>query len=190
VDARAPQQQWWSCPGTVELGDNVTGTWWASDSGSGLATASTGTLTFDTSRVGTFTVAAPVARDRVGQSAAPAECTYRVVYDFSWRAPFDEDETNEVDAGNIVPVRFSLVGDHGLAVLDGEPQLVPSSDCSWWRNRITETVPASTPNLAYSAVGDRYTWVLRSNASWRGDCRELVLRLNDGTEQRLLIRFR
>lgn len=193
VDATAPTQSL-SCPATVLLDAAATGSWTAADVGSGLAGPASGTIPLDASSVGPHTATAPSVRDRVGHTAPAATCSYTVIYDWSgFLAPTDEEPTvNDVRSGDAFPVRFALAGDRGLGVLAVPPVtvLLPAASCKFNKDKAEEVVPAATPDFAYDAVTGLYTWVLRSDRSMKGDCRELVVTLADGTEHRALFHFK
>jgi probable HAF family extracellular repeat protein len=97
---------------------------------------------------------------------------------------------NEVKVGKAVPVRFSLGGDYGLDVFEvGYPQArtVPC-DTTAAAHRVEETVNAKSSGLIFDLVTQRYTYLWKTERSWVGSCRELVLRLDDGQER--LVRLR
>jgi hypothetical protein len=50
-------------------------------------------------------------------------------------------------------------------------------------------VNASSSSLAYKRTLKEYVYTWATNRAWRGTCRELVLKLSDGTEHRALFRF-
>ena len=54
-------------------------------------------------------------------------------------------------------------------------------------------VPALTPgtsDLSYAAGSDRYHWNWDTAKEWRGQTRALILRLDDGSEHRVVYSFR
>ncbi|MGH9905990.1 MAG: PxKF domain-containing protein [Pyrinomonadaceae bacterium] len=55
---------------------------------------------------------------------------------------------------------------------------------------IEETVNAGGSSLSYDATTDLYTYVWKTNKAWKGNCRILAVRLNDGTEHLAKFRFR
>jgi hypothetical protein len=111
----------------------------------------------------------------------------RVVPGFSFRgffSPVDNDPTvNRVRAGAGVPVKFSLGGDRGLNIFEsGFPasQLV-ACDSFAILAPIEETVSAGQSGLTYDALLDQYIYVWKTERSWTNTCRQLVLRLIDGS---------
>jgi hypothetical protein len=192
VDTTAPAAAI-TCPTDDVVQDSSrTAAWTASDTGSGLAGAASGTVPLNTASVGTRTASAPEVRDRVGHVAPAATCSYRVIYDFGgFFDPVSSTVYNRVDAGEIVPVMFSLNGNRGLGVLAGTPATATVSGCNGQRNDVSWTLPATwTAGLEYYAVYDAYLWPFRTQGSWRNTCRELVVSLDDGTQHRATFRFR
>jgi hypothetical protein len=55
---------------------------------------------------------------------------------------------------------------------------------------VQETVAAGGSSLNYDAATDQYVYVWKTDASWAGTCRQLVVRLNDGTEHRANFQFK
>jgi len=89
-------------------------------------------------------------------------------------------------------VKFSLGGDQGLAIFSsGYPksQQVPC-DSSAPVDGIEETVTAGGSSLSYDAASDQYKYVWKTDKSWAGSCRQLVLGLVDGTFRRAGFMFR
>jgi probable HAF family extracellular repeat protein len=113
-------------------------------------------------------------------------------YDFSgFFAPVDNPPTvNTVNAGRAIPVKFSLSGDQGLGVIEeGYPksQQVPC-DADDPVDGIEETTTAGASGLTYDAASDEYTYVWKTDKAWTG-CRQLVLKLDDGTVHRANFNF-
>ena len=163
--------------------------------GSGLASC-TGTVAngalLDTSTVGshTFTV---TGADVAGNSATSTS-TYDVVYSFSgFLQPVENlPALNIANAGSAIPVKFSLGGDQGLAIFaTGYPasSTIPC-DASEPGTVIEETVAAGSSSLSYNATADQYNYVWKTDRSWRGTCRMLVVRFNDGTGHLAKFRFK
>jgi hypothetical protein len=50
------------------------------------------------------------------------------------------------------------------------------------RDVLEETVTAGSSSLSYDATTERYTYVWKTNKGWANTCRELVVKLDDGTE--------
>ena len=99
--------------------------------------------------------------------------------------PVDPAPTvNRVKAGSAIPMKFSLGGDQGLAIMAaGSPSSQPiGCAASAPFDALEETVTAGGSSLTYSALTDRYTYVWKSDRSWAGTCRRLTVKLVDGSE--------
>ena len=163
--------------------------------GSGLASC-TGTVAngalIDTSTVGSHTFAVTGA-DIAGNSAT-ATSTYKVVYGFSgFLQPVENlPALNIANAGSAIPVKFSLGGNQGLAIFAaGYPASSPiPCDESEPGTVIEETVTAGSSSLSYNATTGQYNYVWKTDRPWRGTCRMLVVRFNDGAEHRAKFRFK
>lgn len=191
VDAEPPVVTFDTCPSTVELDATTEAAWSATDESSGLAGPSGGSVPLPATTVGTHTVSTPNVSDNVGHGAA-AECTYRVVYAFQGFFPpvANPPDDNVVSAGRQVTVGFSLGGDQGLDVLaTGYPQM-GSIACG--STALLETGdPLATSGLSFTRGGEgRYSFSFRVERSWVGSCRQLVVKLDDGTYHRAVFRVR
>jgi hypothetical protein len=138
----------------------------------------------DTSSFGTHTFRVDT-RDSSGNAASLVR-TYSVVYDFDgFFAPLAlQPAVATLKAGDDVPVKFSLNGYQGLDVFAAPPAWKPgcpspSSDSS-----------RAFGTLAYRASVDRYVYLWKTDPSWAGSCRELIVALGDGTVRRANVRFR
>ena len=106
-------------------------------------------------------------------------------------SPVDNLPTlNSVNAGSSVPVKFSLSGFRGLNLFaQGYPKSQPMSCAGGVIDPIEEVAPPGGSGLSYDPVLDRYKYIWKTERSWRGTCRQLVVRFRDGTEQRANFRF-
>jgi uncharacterized repeat protein (TIGR01451 family) len=133
--------------------------------------------------VGTTSVTA-TATDVNGNTAS---CTFTVtvLYDFTgFFPPVNNPPTlNSVKAGSAIPVKFSLSGDKGLTIfLANSPQsgVIPC-DASAPVTDLVDTVTAGGSSLSYDASSDQYVYTWKTDSSWAGSCRQLVVTLNDGS---------
>ena len=196
VDATAPTVTL-TCPtAPFILGSSASLSWTASDVGSGLATAATGSLALDTSAIGSFSaqVAAGAATDNVGlMSAASNSCSYSVIFDFhGFFRPVDNlPALNVSKAGSAIPIKFSLGGDQGLGILAAGSPTSKISDCdvAGAPDTIEETVTAGGSSLSYDAVADQYVYVWKTEKPWAGTCRTLTVKLADGTVHQALFKL-
>jgi hypothetical protein len=133
--------------------------------------------------VGTTPVTA-TATDAAGNSAS---CTFTVtvLYDFTgFFAPVNNPPTlNVVQSGRAIPVKFSLSGNKGLGIFAANsPQVgVIACDASAPAADLTDTVTAGGSSLSYDAGSDQYIYVWKTDSSWAGSCRQLIVTLNDGS---------
>jgi len=99
---------------------------------------------------------------------------------------------NTVKAGSAIPIKFSLGGYGGSNVFAaGFPQSVKAAcDTHTPLDDVEETVPASQSALSFDTRTGRYTYVWKTNTSWAGTCRQLIVRLADGSEHHADFSFR
>jgi hypothetical protein len=90
---------------------------------------------------------------------------------------------NVVKAGSSVPVKFSLNGNQGLNIFpSGYPKVqVIACSSAAIKDKLEETAKAGASVLSYNAVLDQYTYVWKTNKNWAGTCRQLEIKLVDGT---------
>jgi hypothetical protein len=99
---------------------------------------------------------------------------------------------NRVKAGQAVPLKFSLDGNHGLDIFAaGYPKSVAiSCDFAAPTAVLEETETAGGSSLTYDPSSDRYKYVWKTDKRWAHTCRQFVLGLRDGTFRRANFRFR
>jgi hypothetical protein len=114
-----------------------------------------------------------------------ASTTVQVQFPFAgFFSPVDNPPTfNVVKAGQIVPVRFSLNGDRGLAIFAaGYPTSFPiACPAAAQTDAVEEVVAASTTSLHFDAATGQYVYTWKTDRRWATTCRQLVLKLTDGT---------
>jgi hypothetical protein len=171
-------------PNPVLLGESATATANADDAinpGSGLLSSSCDPVV--TSSVGSHSVTC-YAEDNAGNENS-ANANYSVIYDFDgFYRPVDNLPTlNTVKAGQSIPVKFSLAGNQGLNIFaSGSPaSKVAACDASSGTDAIEETVTAGNSSLSYDATADQYNYVWKTEKAWAGTCRQLQVKLADGT---------
>jgi fibronectin type III domain protein len=99
---------------------------------------------------------------------------------------------NVAKAGSAIPVKFALGGDRGLTIFaPGYPGsgVVPC-DSTTLVDGIEETATPGAAVLKYDSGSGRYQYVWKSDKAWAGTCRQLVLKLRDGTAQRATFQFK
>jgi hypothetical protein len=151
-----------------------------------------GLLTSDELLIGTYggcaglDLAAAVDEPRVWDRAlGAAEIEASTRYEFKgFFSPVDNPEAlNVVKAGSSVPVKFSLTGFQGMDVIPagGSASQPVSCDSSSPLDVLEETAGPGTSGLTYDSVSDRYHYVWKTDKAWAGTCRQLTLRLDDGS---------
>jgi hypothetical protein len=206
VDAASPTVAISGCPtADVIKGSSHSLTVSAQDGESGLAADPSGTVALDTSSIGQQSKTV-TATDNVGHQTS-VTCSYRVIWDWSgFYRPVDNKDVNgdyilnAAKAGSAVPIKFSLDGPpvpgsntgQGLNVFEaGYPKSqVIACDSDAEVDGIEETATAGNSALTYDPVADQYVYVWKTLKEWGGKgCRQLVLKLADGTVQRANFKF-
>ena len=131
---------------------------------------------------GTYTVTVHVT-DQFGVTGSNS-ASHAVI--FNWAGffqPVDNlPELNVAKAGSGIPVKFSLGGDKGLNIFaTGFPKSNKIvCDSSEPVDAIEQTVTAGTSSLQYDPLTGQYTYVWKTDKTWAGTCRQLVVKLVDG----------
>ena len=99
---------------------------------------------------------------------------------------------NISNAGQAIPVKFSLSGNKGSAIFTAGFPISSPVACTANEpgSTIDETVNAGGSSLTYNATNDQYNYVWTTNRAWRGTCRMLVVRFIDGSQYYAKFRFR
>ena len=167
-----------------------------SDPGATANDSCTGTLpvavagTVNTSAIGTYTLT--YSATDASNNTGSATRTVNVIYNFTgFFSPVNNLPTlNHVNAGRTIPLKFSLSGNHGLGIFAaGYPaskQVACDSSAPLADLEATETSGGST--LTYSPDQYQYSW--KTESSWAGTCRQLVITLNDGTVHTANFKFK
>lgn len=178
-------------PMTVILGSTFTDPGATANDTCAAAFAATPSGTVNTNAIGTYTITYN-ATDPSGNPATAVTRTVNVIYSFTgFFSPVSNTPTlNSVNAGRGIPVKFSLSGNQGLNIFAANNPYSVSLNCS---NSdpgvdVVETVTAGGSSLSYSP--DTYTYVWKTESSWAGTCRQLVVTLNDGTVHTANFKFK
>ena len=93
------------------------------------------------------------------------------------------DVLNQVKAGSAIPVKFSLGSNAGLSIFEaGYPQSIKiECNTSTPLDNIETTVTAGGSSLTYDPIANQYIYVWKTDKSWTGTCRKLMVMLIDGT---------
>lgn len=182
---------------TYFLGQSVAASYSCEDEagGSGLASC-VGTVAdgeaIDTASVGakSFTV---TAADNDGNTSSQ-EVSYSVIYNFmGFGQPVDNlPALNVASAGSSIPVKFSISGYQGMDIFaSGYPVSGPVACDATSPGLVNEPAgTAGSSSLSYDAAIDQYKYVWKTNRTWRGTCRMLVLRFIDGTDRLAKFKFK
>jgi uncharacterized membrane protein len=107
--------------------------------------------------------------------------------------PLESTSLNTVKAGSGVPIRFGLGGNRGLQIFQTGYPLSRSVSCegTMASGTVAETVTvtAGKSALSYDASTNQYIYAWQTDKAWAGSCRELVMRLVDGSEHKLRFKF-
>jgi hypothetical protein len=122
-------------------------------------------------------------------------CTFKVTVLYNFTGFFNPVNNppvvNVVNAGRAIPVKFSLSGNKGLNILATNPESgVVTCDFGAPASDLTDTVTAGNSSLSYDASSGQYSYVWKTESSWAGTCRQLVITLNDGTVHVANFRFK
>ena len=119
-----------------------------------------------------------------GANTSTATRTVIVPYEFVGFLPpiHNLPELNSVNAGRAIPVKFRLGGNKGLDIFaPGYPQLAPLNCGATTTVDVLETATAGESELSYDPGADQYSYVWKTEKAWEGSCRQLVVKLNDGS---------
>ncbi len=172
-----------SATGSDPDGDTLTYAWDLDDNGSFETAGQSASFSAAGIQAPAIRTIRVRATDPSGEFAVDS-AVVRVIWEFEgFLAPVDNLPTvNVVKAGRAVPVKFSLNGDQGLAVLAaGSPSSVPiACDSGAELDALEPTETSGQSGLSYDASTDTYTYVWKTVKSWTG-CRRLTVTLTDGT---------
>ena len=134
--------------------------------------------------------------DRSDHSGNSASCQQKInlIYTFTgFFQPVDNLPTlNQVTAGQAIPVKFSLNGNQGLNIFAAGSPLSQAIVCNSGApvDDIEQTVTAGASSLSYDAGTGQYIYVWKTDKAWAGTCRQLIVRLNDGTDHKASFKFK
>ncbi|MFB0958670.1 MAG: HYR domain-containing protein [Clostridiaceae bacterium] len=141
--------------------------------------------------LGTTTVVV-TAKDDYGNTAT-GSFTVTVKYDFKgFFQPVDMSKVNIAKAGSAIPIKFSLGGDMGLNIVaEGYPKVLTFIvDTDADTDIIETTVTAGASKLTYDPIADQYIYVWKTDKSWSGTGKKLIVVLQDGTSHEAKFQFR
>jgi hypothetical protein len=140
----------------------------------------------------TFTLIPPVVCGQVS-SLSPFATAYAPIMlptgPFQPVAP--QPALNPVNAGQTVPVKFSLGGDFGLDVFASGYPWSTAFDCTTGEpSGAATSATANAAGLVYDSTTSVYTYHWQTPKSWKGQCRTLTLQFTNGTELAANFKFR
>src|SRR5262249_9553047 len=99
---------------------------------------------------------------------------------------------NSANAGSAIPIKFSLGGDYGLNIFATGYPVSQQIACvgSASTSEIEQTVTAGSSSLSYDAAAEQYIYVWKTEKSWEGTCRKLIVKLNDGSDHVAFFKFK
>jgi hypothetical protein len=179
------------------VGDTFFAGYFCSDGGVGLAPPPDGCAgpipngaKIDTSTQGTFPFTV-TSKDLLGKTTSVTN-TYQVWKFTGFNPPVDNPPfVNSVNSGQAIPLKFSLGGNRGLTPFaPGYPasQQV-TCDAGAPVDAIEQTVTAGNSSLQYDAGSNSYTYVWKTDKSWSGTCRDLVLQFPNGSVRTAHFKF-
>jgi hypothetical protein len=126
-------------------------------------------------------------------NASASGVSYSVVYAFGGLLrPIDPPPTlNSARAGRAVPVKFSLGGYQGLSIFEPAFPASRQTACSDSApiGPIESTATAGGSGLTYDPATNTYGYIWKTRTDWAGTCRQLLVRLDDGSEYAALFAF-
>jgi len=113
-----------------------------------------------------------------------------VLYDFGngsgggFAEPVTNGVLNQVKAGAGVPVKFGLGANLGLDIFAAGYPTSRKITCDTQQaiDPIEETVAVSSSGLKYDSASGQYIYNWKTHEAWSGTCRQLVIKLKDGSE--------
>ncbi len=129
-----------------------------------------------------------------GGLTATDKATVFINYSFSgFFPPVDNlPMLNVVKGGAGVAVKFSLGRNQGLNIFaSGYPisqKIACDSGAPW--DDIEQTVNAGGSSLNYDPSTNTYSYTWKTEKTWAGSCRQLIIKLSDGSEHKANFRFK
>jgi predicted extracellular nuclease len=138
----------------------------------------------------------PVTVRVTNRFSATGSNTSSHVVIFNWTGFFQPIDNlpafNQVKAGSAIPVKFGLGGDKGLNIFAaGYPQSKKiACDLTAPLDDIEQTGTAGKSSLSYDPLTSLYNYIWKTDKSWSGTCRQLIVKLIDGTSQYANFKFK
>lgn len=129
------------------------------------------------------------AYDNAGNSST-VNCSYEVTVPATFLLPTQPQPAwNEMKAGGVQPVKFSLGSSDATILAAGYPQSQRVNCTNLTPLGASQpTVATGSGGVAYNGSHFQYQW--KTDKTWSGTCRQFILRLDDGTTLRANFRFK
>lgn len=105
-----------------------------------------------------------------------------------------QPEINQANAGQAIPMQFSLTGNQGTDIFNAGYPAVRQVNCSTGgpinSSTLTDADTSGGSGLQYDASTDTYTYVWKTDKAWAGTCQEFILGLNDGSTHTATFQFK
>ena len=117
-------------------------------------------------------------------------------YDFAgFLPPVDEEPAiNQANAGQAIPMQFSLNGNQGTDIFTAGYPEVQQVSCSTGvpvnNSTLSDADTSGNSGLQYDASTDTYTYVWKTDKAWAGTCQQFTLGLNDGSTHTATFQFK
>jgi hypothetical protein len=156
----------------------------ASSTAGTTPTGSTAALTVTFNATGlsapdTFSGLLCITSNDPGEPVIALPISLQVQYPFGGFLEPIDGGLNTVQAGVNVPVKFQIGGQRTSVVLAAGSPVSVQIDCSTLAPIGPEQATRSDTGLVWSTDKYQYDW--KTLKSWKGTCRQLVLRLDDGS---------
>jgi hypothetical protein len=181
-------------PGSAALSGNVTVTD-GTISCTAAVTAGSCSLTFTTT--GTHNLTATYAGNTNLNGSASGSAAHNVTSSgYTWSGffqPVDNLPTlNSVQAGQAIPVKFSLGGNQGLNIFQAGSPYSQQISCSTGVpvSTIDQTVNAGGSSLSYDASSGQYNYIWKTDKAWKGTCRQFTFVLTDNSMHQANFQFK
>jgi hypothetical protein len=187
IDKTPPALAPKASPNPVVLNGAATASPNATDALSGVASQSCGPVV--TSSVG-FKSVSCTAKDSANNTSTKS-ATYTVLYPFTGLLGLSAlPALNAARAGGSISVKFGLGGNRGLNVLAAGSPTSQAISCLTMAATATALKAPTSGNLSYSTKTNTYTYDWRTDKAWVGTCRQLTVKLADGTERKANFQFK
>jgi len=127
-------------------------------------------------------------------ASSSCQAVVAVLYNFDgFFHPVDNPPIfNLANAGSAIPMKFSLHGNQGLDIFAASHPASQQIGCSDGApvSTVEEIATAGNSGISYDVTTDQYTYVWKTDKSWKGRCRQLILKLNDSSVHVANFQFR